>query len=216
MKKKRIFIADNHDIVRRGIRPLLEADLSWEVCGEAADGRDALAGVLKIKPDIVILDVTMPGLGGVEITRQIKRELPKTEVLIFTAQQSENLVRQFLLAGASGFLLKGDRADDLIPAIKALSTGQPYLGPRILRLILDQYMRDTSRPEQVSPDGLTQRERQIVQLLTEGLSNKEVATTLAISIKTVEAYRASVMKKFRFKSFSELVRYAVRNHIVPG
>jgi len=216
MKNKRIFIADDHDIVRRGICPLLEVERGWEVCGEAANGRDTVAMVSKLKPDIVILDVTMPGFGGVEITRRIKRELPKTEVLIFTAPQSESLVRQFLLAGARGLVLKGDGPDDLIPAIKALSTGQPHLGPRVSRIVLDQYVRDGNQSEQVSAGGLSPRERQIVQLLTEGLSNKEVATTLGISAKTVEAHRGSVMKKLRFKSFSELVRYAVRNDLVPG
>jgi len=214
MKKKRIFIADDHDIVRRGIRPLINAESGWEVCGEAANGREAVARVLKLKPDIVILDVAMPGLGGLESTRQIKRELPETQILIFTGQENESLVHQLFLAGARAFVLKSEGADTLIPAIKALCEGQPYFGARVSRIVFEQYLRASTQPEQFSPDGLTPREREIVQLLAEGSSNKEVASTLGISAKTAETHRAAVMKKLGFKSFSELVRYAVRNHIV--
>jgi len=214
MKKVTLFIADDHDIVRRGIRMLIETEWGWEICGEAGDGREAVAQILKLKPRIVILDVGMPGLGGVEATRQIRRDLPETDVLVFTGQDSESLVHQLFSAGARGFVLKTEAGDKLIPAIKALLAGEPYFGPRIGNLIFDQYMRNSAQPAQASTDGLSPREREIVQLLAEGQSNKEVATTLGISVKTTETHRAAIMKKLGFRSFSELVRFAVRNHIV--
>jgi DNA-binding NarL/FixJ family response regulator len=156
----------------------------------------------------------MRGLGGVETTRQIKRDLPDTQILIFTGQESESLVHQLFAAGARAFVLKSEGADTLIPAIKALCEGQPFFGTRISQIVFDQYVRHCLTPEQASPDGLSPREREIVQLLAEGNSNKEVATTLGISVKTAETHRAAIMKKLGFDSFSELIRYAVRNHIV--
>jgi DNA-binding NarL/FixJ family response regulator len=216
MKKIRIFIADDHDIVRRGVRPLIESEWGWELCGEAADGRTAVEKVLKLKPNIVILDVNMPELGGVETTRQIKRELPETHVLVFTGSESEALVHQLFSAGARGFVLKNEASESLIPAIKALCAGEPYFGSRISRMVFDQYVRNANSPEQAAPDGLSPREREIVQLLAEGRSNKEVATALGISVKTAETHRGAIMKKLGFTAFSELVRYAVRNHIVPS
>jgi DNA-binding NarL/FixJ family response regulator len=214
MKKTRIFIADDHDIVRRGICPLVNSEPDLEVCGEAADGRAAITAILKLKPDVVVLDVNMPSLGGVEATRQIKRDLPETHVLIFTGQESEALVHQLFSAGARGFVLKNEGADHLIPAIRALTRGEPFFGVRISRIVFDQYVRNSNQPELVSPDGLSPREREIVQLLAEGKSNKEVAGVLGTSVKTVETQRGAIMKKLGFQAFSELVRYAVRNHIV--
>ena len=215
MKKITIFIADDHDIVRHGIRNLVSIEPDMEICGEAAEGRAALAAVQKLKPNVVVLDVTMPGLGGLEVTRQIRRDAPESEVLIFTAQESETLVHQLFTAGARGFVLKSEGADNLIPGIRALVSGQPYFGSRISRMVFDQYLRNSTQPQQkVAPDGLTPREREIVQLLAEGKSNKEVASTLGTSVKTVETQRGAIMKKLGFQAFSELVRYAVRNHIV--
>ena len=215
MKKKiRILLADDHEIVRRGIRPLIESEWGWEICGEAADGRKAVAMALELKPDIIILDVAMPELGGVEVTRQIRRELPETEVLVFSGQDSEALVHQLFAAGARGFVLKSEAAANLIPAIKALCNHQPYFGARVSGIVFDQYLKGGTSPAQAAPGGITPREREIVQLLAEGKSNKEVATVLGISVKTAETHRASIMRKLGFKAFSELVRYAVRNHIV--
>lgn len=216
MKTKiRILIADDHEIVRRGIRPLIELEWGWEICGEAVDGRQAVAMALELKPDIVIVDVSMPELSGVEVTRQIKRDLPETEVLIFTGQDSEALVHQLFAAGARGFVMKSEAAQHLIPAIKALCEHQPFFGSRVTGIVFDQYLKGGASPAQAAPDGLTPREREIVQLLAEGKSNKEVAVVLGISIKTAETHRATVMRKLGFESFSELVRYAIRNHIVP-
>ena len=216
MKRTRIFIADDHDIVRRGLRPLIASEWGWEICGEAADGRDAVTQVAKLKPDIVILDLNMPSLGGVEATRQIKRETPETSVLVFTGQDSEALVHQLFSAGARGFVLKNEASENLIPAIKALCAGQPYFGSRVSGIVFDQYLKTSSHPEQAAPDGLNPREREILQLLAEGASNKDVASTLGISVKTAETHRAAIMKKLDFKSFSDLVRYAIRNHIIQA
>jgi DNA-binding NarL/FixJ family response regulator len=215
MKKKvRILLADDHEIVRRGIRPLIESEWGWEICGEAVEGRQAVTMALELKPDIIIVDVSMPELGGVEVTRQIKRDLPETEVLVFTGQDSEALVHQLFAAGARGFVLKSESATNLIPAIKALCNHQPYFGSHITGIVFDQYLKGGAQSEQAAPDGLTPREREIVQLLAEGKSNKDVASVLGISVKTAETHRATIMRKLGFEAFSELVRYAVRNHIV--
>ena len=215
MKKKvRILIADDHEIVRRGIRPLIESEWGWEICGEATDGRQAVSMALELKPDIVIVDVSMPELGGVEVARQIRRDLPETEVLVFSGHESEALVHQLFAAGARGFVLKSEAVANLIPAIKALCDHQPYFGARISGVVFKQYLKGGTTAEQVAPDGLTPREREIVQLLAEGKSNKAAGSMLGISVKTVETHRAAVMRKLGFKAFSELVRYAVRNQIV--
>ncbi len=214
MKKTRILIADDHEIVRRGILPLIASEWGWEVCGEAVQGRQAVSMALELKPDIVIVDVSMPELGGVEVTRQIKRDLPETEVLVFSGQESESLVHQLFAAGARGFVMKSDAAQQLIPAIKALCNHQPFFGARVTGIVFDQYLKAATQPKQAAPDGLTPREREIVQLLAEGKSNKDVAAVLGISVKTVETHRAAVMRKLGFEAFSELVRYAVRNHLV--
>ena len=215
MKKEiRILIADDHEIVRRGIRSLIETEWGWQICGEAAEGRQAVTLSLELKPDIIIVDVSMPELGGVEVTRQIKRDLPETEVLVFTGQDSEAIIHQLLAAGALGFVLKNEAAAHLIPAIKALCDHKPFFGAHVSNIVFEHYLKSAAQPKQAAPDGLTPREREIVQLLAEGKSNKDVATVLGISIKTVETHRAAIMRKLGFASFSELVRYAVRNHMV--
>ena len=215
MKSKiRILIADDHDIVRRGMRPLIESEWGWEICGEAKDGREALALAEKLKPDVVVLDVAMPEMNGVDVARQIKKSLPDTEVLAFTGTESEALVHQLFAAGARGCVLKNDAAEHLIPAIKALCAHQPYFGSRVAQVVFESYLKGGLQPEEAAPGGLSPREREIVQLLAEGKSNKEVATTLGISVKTAETHRAQVMRKLGFTAFSELVRYAVRNQLV--
>ena len=163
MKKKiRILLADDHEIVRRGIRQLLESQWGWEICGEAVEGRQAVTMALELKPDIVIVEVPMPELSGVEVTRQIKRELPETEVLVFTGQESEALVHQLLSAGALGFVLKSDAAAHLIPAIKALCNHKPFFGAHVSNMVFDHYLKSATTPKQTAPDTLTPREREIV------------------------------------------------------
>lgn len=217
MKKKiRILLADDHDLVRRGLRPLIESEWGWEICGEAINGREAVAMAEELKPDIVVLDVGMPELNGVDAARQIKRALPGTEILILTGQESEGLVHQILAAGARGYLLKTDAGAQIIPAIKALCEHKPYLTSRAAEVVLESYLTGDGAAKHAAPGGLTPREREIVQLLAEGKSNKEVGMTLGISVKTAETHRATIMHKLGFKAFSELVRFAVRNHIVSA
>ena len=215
MKKTRILIADDHEIVRRGLRPLIESEWGWEICGEARDGREAITLAKEMKPDVVVLDVGMPEMTGVEVAREIKRTLPDTEVLAFTGTESEALVHQLFAAGARGCVLKIEAAEHLIPAIKALCAHQPYMGSRASRVVFESYLQGGAPAEHVTPGGLTPRELETVKLLAEGKSNKQVAAALGISVKTVETHRAAIMRKLGFTAFSELVRYAVRNHIVP-
>ena len=211
----RILIADDHEIVRRGTRALIETELGWEICGEANDGREALDLAMKLNPDVVVLDVAMPELNGVDLTREIKRTLPDTEVLAFTGTESEDLVHELFAAGARGCVLKSEATTHLIPAIRALGEHQPYLASRGAHIVFESYLEGRVLRERAKPGDLTARERQTVQLLAEGSSNKEAAATLGISVKTVETHRATIMRKLNFTAFSEMVRYAVRNHIVP-
>lgn len=214
MKKLRILIADDHEIVRRGMRPLIEGEWGWEICGEAGDGREAVALAEKLSPQVVVLDVNMPELDGVEATRAIRRSRPDTEVLVFTGTESESLMHELFAAGARGCVLKTEAASHLVPAIKALSQHQPYLGSRASSVVFERYLRGGAPADTAAPGGLTPRERETVRLLADGHSNKEAAAVLGISVKTVETHRAAVMRKLGFSAFSELVRYAVRNHIV--
>lgn len=216
MKKFRILIADDHDIVRLALRPLIESEYGLEVCGEASNGREAVAMAASLAPDVVVLDVAMPEINGVEATRQIKRQRKETEVLAFTGTESEDLVHQLFAAGALSCVLKGEAVGQLIPAIKALCQHQPYLASRCSQFVFEQYRQGGLAAGHLVPDGLTARERETTQLLAEGKSNKEVAAVLGISVKTVESHRAAIMRKLGFSSFSELVRYAVRNHLVKA
>lgn len=214
MKRTRILVADDHDVVRQGMRVLIESEWGLEICGEAATGREAVALAGELHPDVAVMDVGMPDLGGIEATRQIRQALPDTEVLVFTGHESEVIFHQVFAAGALGCVLKTDARQHLVPAIAALSRHKPYFGPGVSEVVFESYLRGGMLARDAAPDGISPREREIIQLLSEGLSNKEVATTLGISVKTAETHRATIMKKLGFKAFSELVRYAVRNGIV--
>lgn len=211
----RILLADDHDVVRHGLRALLEAHEGWQVCAEALNGRDAVNLAGQLLPDIAILDVSMPSLNGLDATRIIRKSSPKTEILIFTMHESEQLIREVLTAGAKGYLLKSDAARSVVAAVEALASHQPYFNWKVSETILDGFLRSFSAaPTESTPgDPLTLREREIVQLLAEGLSNKEVATRLDISIKTVETHRSTVMRKLDAHSVVDLVRYALRNNL---
>lgn len=211
----RIFIADDHEVVRKGLRILLE-EAGQVVCGEASNGRDAVAGVLELGAQVVVMDLAMPDLNGLEATRQILKHAPKTAVLILSAQESEELVRQILAAGARGFVLKTDAARDLLAAVEAVTQGRPFFSARVADVVLRGYLRGGAAVEepQTASASLTAREREVLQLLAEGQSTKEVASTLDIGIKTAEAHRANLMRKLGIRSISELVRYAIRNRIV--
>jgi DNA-binding NarL/FixJ family response regulator len=213
----RILIADDHDVVRRGLCSLLVA-AGIEVVGEAANGREAVERSRELKPDVVVMDISMPELNGLEATRQIIAELPGTEVLILTMHQAEELVRQVLDSGARGYMLKSDAGKELVLAVQALRQHQPFLTTKISEIVLSGYLRRNANPTPMPPTGatarLTPREREILQLLAEGNSNKEVAAKLGISVKTAETHRSRVMAKLSLNSISDLVRYAVRNGIV--
>lgn len=211
----RILLADDHDVVRAGLREMLNAHEGWEVCGEAANGRAAVEMAMRLKPDVAVLDLTMPDLNGLEATRQIRKELPQTEVLIFTMHETEQLIREVLAAGARGYVLKSDAGRHLVSAVESLSHHKPFFTAAVSEALLDAYLKSSAKQADGSAFGLlTDREREIVQLLAEGKSNKEVATALSISVKTVETHRATIMRKLGINSIVELVHYAVRNHLV--
>jgi DNA-binding NarL/FixJ family response regulator len=216
----RIFIADDHEVVRRGLRVLLESGTGWSVCGEASDGREAVEQVLELKPDLVVMDVSMPQLNGLEATRQIVRHAPRLPVLMLSVNESEDLVRQVVASGARGFVLKSDTGRDLVAAVDELRQGRPFFSARLADFILQGYLKggggtgSSAEPPPVAASTLTGREREVLQLLAEGQSNKEVAASLGIGVKTAEAHRANLMRKLGVHSVSELVRYAIRNGLV--
>jgi len=212
MKTVRILVADDHEVVRQGLRRLLEGRPGWEICGEAGTGREAVEKAKELKPDVVVLDYSMPGLNGSEATRQIIQRVPRTEVLILTMHGSEELIRGALEAGARGYVLKSDASRDLISAVNALVEHKAFLSSGACGPVLDRYLRSPQTPN--SQQVLTPREREIVQLVAEGRSNKEIATALKISTKTVEAHRANMMHKLGLTSVGELVRFAIRNQII--
>jgi DNA-binding NarL/FixJ family response regulator len=214
----RIFVADDHEVVRRGLCALLQAQPDWEICGEAADGREALEKAQKLRPDVVILDIGMPSLNGLEATRQILKINPQTRILILTLHDSDQVVREVLNAGARGFLLKSDAARDLVAAVEALRRDKTYFTSKVAAMVLEGFLKQGSpnAPVTASPTRgrLTPREREIVQLLAEGKSTKEVAVALGLSVKTAETHRSNIMRKLELHSVSDLVLYAVRNNIV--
>jgi DNA-binding NarL/FixJ family response regulator len=217
MKALRILIADDHDLMRRGLKALLESHTGWTVCAEAHTGREAVTKVEELKPDIVILDITMPELNGVEAARRILKASPNTEILVLSVHYSDQLIRDILDAGVRGYIVKSDSDRDLVVAVEALANHKPFFTPRATELILSNFNSKggsiSDIPETIG-DRLTSREREIVQLLSEGKSSKEVASTLSISVKTAETHRANIMRKLEIHSVSELVRYAVRNQII--
>ena len=215
MKSVRILVADDHEIVRHGLRAILKARLDWEVVGEATTGREAVEQTKKLKPDVIVLDIAMPELNGLEATRQILKCAPATEVLILTMHESEQLVREVLDAGARGYVLKSDAGRELVAAVEALVRHEPSFTSKVANMVLKGYLNGEDRERQDRGYGrLTSREREIVQLLAEGQSNKEVASGLNISVKTVEAHRSNIMHKLGLHSLSDIVHYAIRNKIV--
>jgi DNA-binding NarL/FixJ family response regulator len=206
-------IADDHEVVRRGLRALVEEQAGWEVCAEAADGRQAVEQALASLPDIAILDISMPEMDGLTATRKIRKALPQTEVLILTQHEAEVVALQILKAGARGYILKSDAGEELVAAIDALRRHKPFFTARISEALLTRFLAaKDGKAEEIG--ALTAREREIVQLLAEGKSNKEIATSLDLSVKTVETHRANIMEKLGLHSMAELVLFAVRNHIV--
>jgi len=213
----RILIADDHDLMRRGLKALIANHPDWEICAEAVKGREAVAKAVALRPDVVILDVCMPELNGIEATRQIRKASPRTEVLVLSVHHSEQLIREILDAGARGFVLKSDSATDLVAAIETLAAHKPFFTACATELLLSAGSEEGAAAAASLPgDQLTAREREIVQLLAEGKTSKEVACTLNISAKTAETHRANIMKKMEFHSVGQIVRYAVRNQIIEA
>ena len=214
----RILVVDDHDIIRRGLKDLLAAKPGWEICAEAKTGRDAVALAEQLKPDVIVMDVSMPDLNGLEAARRIHKSLPKTGILILTMHYSDQLVRDVIESGARGYILKSDADRELVSAVEAIANRRTFFTPRASELLLDGFSRPGTAVEPKLPlrNRLTSREREIVQLLAEGKSSKEVAVALGISVKTAETHRANIMRKLEIHSVSELVRYAIKNQIIEA
>jgi DNA-binding NarL/FixJ family response regulator len=209
----RILIADDHEVARKGIRALLESHVGWEVCGEARDGREAVDCASRLKPDVLLLDIGMPNLNGLDAARQILAVTPEARILILTVHDSEQVVREVLAAGARGFLLKSDAGRDLMAAVEAMQHRRTFFTPRVAQMLLDGYLRP-KESDALDKCVLTPREREVIQLVAEGKTTKEVATALSLSVKTAETHRTNLMRKLDLHSIADLTLYAVRNGIV--
>lgn len=211
-KPLRILLADDHALVREGLRRLLEAREGWVVCGEAATGREVIQKARELRPDLIVLDISMPELNGIEAARQVMKSLPRVEVLILTMHESEQMAAQLLAAGVRGYVLKSDAGSELVAAVEALARHEPHFTPRIAQWVLEGYLQ--GQPAAKAVRSLTKREAEVAQLLAEGKANKEVAVALGVSVKTAETHRANIMRKLNLHSLADLVHYAIRNQII--
>jgi DNA-binding NarL/FixJ family response regulator len=218
MRNLRILVVDDHDIIRRGLKDLLTAKAGWEICGEAKTGKEAVTLSEQLKPDIIVMDISMPDLNGMEAARRIHKILPKTGILILTMHFSDQLVREVVEAGARGYILKSDADKELVTAVDSIANRRTFFTPRASEMLLDGFSRHITGADLKIPrrDRLTTREREVVQLLAEGKTSKEVASSLGISVKTAETHRANIMRKLELHSVSELVRYAIKNQIIEA
>lgn len=211
----RILIADDHEIIRRGLKALLSSRVGWVICAEAATGREAISKAEEHRPDIVVMDISMPGLNGLEATRKIRKVLPKTEVVVLSLHYSDQLVREVLDSGARSYILKSDASRDLFQAIEAMVKHRTFFTSGAAQVLVDGFCNSSPATQPgLMRKSLSAREREIVQLLAEGKSSKEVAVVLGISVKTAETHRANIMRKLEMHSVSELVRYAVKNCMI--
>jgi DNA-binding NarL/FixJ family response regulator len=215
-KMVRVLVADDHESVRRGIGELIRMQPGVQVCGEAANGKDAVKKAKQLRPDVVVLDVNMPEMNGIEATRQIVKETPAAEVMILTVFESEQTITELLNAGARGYMLKSDVANDLLFAIRSLCQHRPFFTSKVARMVLEGYVESSARDGGCSSPKLTASERHIVQLLAEGKSSKEVAVIQGIAVKTAETHRNNLMRKLGLHSICELVHYAVRNQVIEA
>jgi DNA-binding NarL/FixJ family response regulator len=215
MTKTRVLLAEDHTIVRKGLHALLDAEAAIEVIGEAQDGREALAKAEQLRPDVVVMDITMPGLNGLEATRLIKKRFPEVKVLILTVHSDEEYIRQILRAGASGYLVKQAAPHELTSAIQAVQRGESYLSPSVSKKVVEEYVRHAAgAAEEDSCERLTDREREVLQLIAEGSSTRDIAEMLHMSVKTAESHRARVMRKLDIHSTAELTQYAIRKGVI--
>lgn len=216
MSTIKVLIADDHDLMRRGIKAIIETKKGWEVCGEVRTGAQAVAKAKELKPDIAILDITMPELNGLEAAKRIQKVSEKTEILMLSVHYSDQLIREVIDAGIRGYIVKSDSDRDLSIALDNLANHKPFFAPRVTEVILNSSSGGTSPRTEGPRSRVTSREREIIQLLSEGKSSKEVAVLLNISVKTAETHRANIMRKLQIHSVSDLVRYAVRNQIIEA
>jgi DNA-binding NarL/FixJ family response regulator len=208
-------IADDHEVVRKGLKSLFSSRPGWIVCAEATNGREAVALAAQNRPDIVVMDISMPELNGLEATRQIRKMLPKTEVLVLSFHFTDKLIQEVVDAGARGYVLKSDASKDLLAAVEALANRRSFFTSGAAQILVDEFRNQASAQKpSVLVRRLSAREREVVQLLAEGKSSKEVAVALGISVKTAETHRAHIMRKLDIHSVTELVRYAVKNHMI--
>jgi DNA-binding NarL/FixJ family response regulator len=217
-KKTTVLIADDHEVVREGTRALILREANFEVCGMARDGREAVEMARKFQPDIVVLDVTMPELDGVEVVRQIRRHSRETRILIFSGLQSEEVITELFRAGIKSYIRKGDPAEQLVTALHSLAQDKPFFTPGVSDLLFGRFLHDDSITTKAAAaeETLSSREREILRLVAQGGSNKSVAAALGVSTRTVETHRAAIMRKLKASSTAELVRYAIRNGIIQA
>jgi DNA-binding NarL/FixJ family response regulator len=215
MKKLRILIADDHGLVRRGIREVLHSRHGWKVAGEAANGREAVAKAIELKPDVAVVDIGMPELDGIEAARQIRESVPEIKILVLTMNESDSMIRRALDAGANGYLLKSDLTVCLPKAVEAIVAGKRFLTPKVSEIVLEGFLKPKTQHQVMERRNprITPRETEIVRLLAAGKSNKEIATLLQITVRTVETHRAKIMLKLGVHSLAELIHYALRHEI---
>lgn len=213
--KIRVVLADDHRMLREGLRALLERQDDIEVVGEAADGREAVRLASQLRPDVVVMDVSMPLLNGIEATRQIRRDCPTARVLTLTVHESQDYVAQLLAAGASGYIIKRAGGDELISAVRAVYRGEAFLHPSIAKVVIQDYVQRLQAGQGLSAqEVLTEREREVLQLIAEGYTNREIADLLHLSIKTVQNHRSNIMRKLDLHDRGELIKYAIQQGII--
>src|SRR5690349_12360902 len=210
MRRIRILLADDHAVVRQGFKMILAAQTDMEIVGEAGNGREAVELAEKLRPDVVVMDVAMPELNGIEAARRLGQSLPHARVLALSMHKDSVYVREILRAGARGYLLKDSPASELVAAVRAVASGEGYLSPAVSNAVLDDYRRHVTNPI----DLLSSREREVLQMLAEGKTNKEIAGVLNLSVYTVDAHRGRIMEKLNLHSINELVRFALRNGLI--
>jgi len=206
----RVLLADDHTIVRQGLKALLDAELDIEIVGEAADGWETIQQAEELKPDVVLMDITMPRLNGLEATRRLRRLLPEVRVLVLTVHTNEEYVREILRAGAAGYILKEAAVDELVNAVRAVARGDSFLSPAVSKIVVQDLAHGREWNGETLFDTLTPREREVLQLIGEGHTNQEIADILAISVKTVETHRAQLRRKLNIHDRAGLIHYAIR------